>query len=121
MVKESFGKTVFDTSIKKIKGLLEKESKGVFLKDVLHKKEYPIIKTPFIIGRSEDCALTITDDIKVSRIHCVINQRGDKYILEDLGSTNGILLNEHPIKKGLIKHGDVITVGDKLYLFINKQ
>lgn len=49
-----------------------------------------------IIGRSETCDLVLTDS-KVSRRHARFFQRGGKYFIEDLGSTNGTYVNNERI------------------------
>ncbi len=45
------------------------------------------------------------------REHCRVEKRGDLYLLVDLGSTNGTLLDGVEIKEGVLKPGMVVTVG----------
>jgi pSer/pThr/pTyr-binding forkhead associated (FHA) protein len=45
-----------------------------------------------VAGRSADCGLTI-DDAKVSRHHAIIKVEGTKVTVEDLGSSNGTVVN----------------------------
>jgi len=58
------------------------------------------------IGRAPGCAVALTADNFVSQVHARIFRRGDEYWVEDLGSTNGTLLNGHrvtgaaPLRKG---------------------
>ncbi len=66
---------------------------------------------PFILGRSPDCQLCLPF-FGVSRHHSQIIARGDGWILEDLGSLNGTLLNGLPAKTPQwIHHGDVVQIG----------
>ena len=45
-----------------------------------------------VVGRSDDCAVKLTDD-GISRRHAKLTRRGDSEILlEDLGSTNGVFV-----------------------------
>ncbi len=66
---------------------------------------------PVVIGRSPDADLVIADDF-VSGIHAKIVPSPDGYSLEDLGSTNGTLVNGQPATRPLsIAAGDVIELG----------
>jgi FHA domain-containing protein len=57
------------------------------------------------IGRSRDCEIVL-DDTGVSRHHAAIRPGPDGWTVEDLGSTNGVLVNgteirgEHPLAPG---------------------
>ena len=66
---------------------------------------------PVIIGRSPDADLVIGDDF-VSSTHAKIVPTADGILLEDLGSTNGTLVNGQPATRPLrIEPGDVIELG----------
>jgi hypothetical protein len=66
---------------------------------------------PIVIGRSPDADLVIADDF-VSSTHAKVVPSADGFILEDLGSTNGTLLNGQPATRPLpITAGDVIELG----------
>lgn len=67
--------------------------------------------TPFVIGRSEDCDLSI-DSNRISRRHVEILKDDDGYRLRDLGSTNGTLLNGKPIEEARLCDGDLVVVAD---------
>jgi len=63
------------------------------------------------IGR--DSANTIVlDDNYASSEHALITRRGELWWLEDLGSRNGMLLNDLPLEEAaVVSSGDVITIG----------
>jgi pSer/pThr/pTyr-binding forkhead associated (FHA) protein len=48
--------------------------------------------TSWVIGKAPDCDLIVPKEV-VSQKHCRLSVDGGKYILEDLGSTNGTFLN----------------------------
>jgi transcriptional regulator with GAF, ATPase, and Fis domain len=69
-----------------------------------------IIEDEFVIGR-QGAALALTD-MSVSRRHCVIRKHGAQYVITDLGSHNGTIVNGEQVKERVLENGDQITVGD---------
>jgi ABC transport system ATP-binding/permease protein len=54
----------------------------------------------------------ILDAALVSRLHCRLTaDRSDQLIVEDLGSTNGTLVNGKPVDRQVLKAGDRVTIG----------
>ncbi|MEP6462494.1 MAG: FHA domain-containing protein [Frankiaceae bacterium] len=51
---------------------------------------------PITFGRAENCTLVLDDDY-VSSQHARLTPAGDRWLLEDLGSTNGTYLSERKI------------------------
>jgi hypothetical protein len=69
------------------------------------------------IGRSRQCDIVL-DDPNVSRQHAEVRPRGGAWILTDLGSTNGSLLNRRRIDQPeVLSAGDEIEIGTSLILF----
>ena len=65
----------------------------------------------FVIGRSEECQLSI-DDAMVSRRHALLRVTPTSVTLVDLGSRNGVNLNGTRIKQEAdLSHGDRIAIG----------
>ncbi len=64
---------------------------------------------PLVIGRRH--GELILDDPMVSGKHCTIRYQDGGYILEDLGSTNGTLVNGKRVKVAPLSPGAEITVG----------
>ena len=67
-------------------------------------------KPEIIIGRSPNTDIQI-DNLAVSRIHARLIKLNDKYVVEDLNSKNGILLNNKKISKAILKHKDIVCFG----------
>lgn len=63
------------------------------------------------LGRSPECSIRL-DDTFVSFEHALLSYRDPLWWLEDLGSTNGTLLNRRPVAGRVpVSFGDVIDVG----------
>lgn len=65
---------------------------------------------PFVIGRSNANDLVIIDK-EVSRRHALIDCIGGIYVVEDLNSKNGILVNQKRRARALLRSGDIISFG----------
>ena len=64
----------------------------------------------FTIGRLQDADITLSDP-GASRRHAEIRRNGSSYVLHDLGSTNGTMLNERAVTEHPLSDGDRITIG----------
>ena len=62
------------------------------------------------IGRAADNLVVISDS-KSSRHHCVIEKRKDAYLLRDLESQNGTIVNGNRILEVNLNSGDTINIG----------
>jgi diguanylate cyclase (GGDEF)-like protein len=71
-----------------------------------------------VFGRGADCQLVL-DDETVSRRHARLTCLGGAYVLEDLGSTNGVFVNNAPGPKHTLKDGDHVKVGRTIYKFLH--
>lgn len=76
-----------------------------------NEKVYPLNLKPLSIGREQSCKITIPSN-KASRYHAILYRFGASYVLKDLGSTNGTLLNGAPTSFSPISIGDTIQIGD---------
>ena len=65
---------------------------------------------PFVIGRSNANDLVIIDK-EVSRRHALIDCISGIYVIEDLNSKNGTLVNRKKRSRALLRPGDTITLG----------
>ena len=72
------------------------------------------------IGRASECALSLQHP-SVSRHHCEISRDGDRYFIEDLGSTNRTYLNGKPVRREELHDGDQISVGNNAIKFFTGQ
>jgi hypothetical protein len=69
------------------------------------------------LGRSADADIRL-DDRYASGFHARVFSRGGGYVVEDLNSTNGTLLNSQELHgEADLRPGDVIRIGDTEFRF----
>ena len=80
------------------------------LSDAIKDRKFEINKDRTSIGRvaANDIVL---EEAAVSSSHCYIARRGDRFVLHDLNSTNGTLLDGERVSEAEISNGQVVTVG----------
>lgn len=67
------------------------------------------------VGRAPGCGVVLDDDTFVSQVHARLFQRGRETYVEDLGSTNGTLVNGVRISEVTRLHrGDQVQFGSTL-------
>ena len=76
-----------------------------------------ITDSPAVIGR-ESAATLCLPDASVSRRHSQIERDGEEFIVTDLDSLNGTFVNDVPIKRRKLEHGDRLRIGDSQFLFL---
>lgn len=94
----------------------------VFLSGDLLAVPIPLERDEVILGRALEADVRI-NDARVSRRHARINAVVDaennttNYVLTDLTSKNGTLLNNQKIKNEVLQAGDKITIGEHILRF----
>jgi DNA repair exonuclease SbcCD ATPase subunit len=63
------------------------------------------------IGRAPTCELQL-ETTSVSRHHALLLKSARELVIEDLNSTNGVLVNGRKISRQLLKDGDLLTLGE---------
>lgn len=74
------------------------------------------------VGRASGCDIQLPDNT-VSRTHLKISLRGEGWIITDLWSRNGTMLNERQLEPGLefpVREGDRITLG-KTTIYLRRK
>jgi pSer/pThr/pTyr-binding forkhead associated (FHA) protein len=94
-------------------------AKLILSMDGLVLKEIPLTKERTTIGRKPHNDIQI-DNLAVSGEHAVIVTILNDSFLEDLGSTNGTVVNGSPIKKHFLQNNDVIELGKYKLKFIGE-
>jgi transcriptional regulator with PAS, ATPase and Fis domain len=74
------------------------------------------LKRATTLGRESTSDYAI-GDAAMSRRHCTIDPRDTGWVVVDLDSRNGTLVNGVPIRAHTLANGDQIRVGDSVFLF----
>ncbi len=79
--------------------------------------EYPLNLEYTVIGRDKTAGIALKDPL-VSRRHAAVLFQDGAFLLRDLESTNGTILNGTLIETAPIKHKDKFRIGDTVMQFI---
>jgi uncharacterized RDD family membrane protein YckC len=82
--------------------LLVHESAGI--------REFEIVDNEVHMGRELDNTLRLPDP-SISRHHCVVRKAAGGYEIQDLQSSNGVLVNGTRVQASPLRNGDRITLG----------
>jgi hypothetical protein len=63
------------------------------------------------IGRSRANDIQV-EDVSISGQHCRVRPEGGRFVVHDLRSTNGTLVNEKKVSRHVLEEGDVIGIGE---------
>lgn len=94
-------------------------AKLILSMDGLVLKDIPLTKERMSIGRKSHNDIQI-DNLAISGEHAVIVTILNDSFLEDLGSTNGTLVNGAPIKRHFLQNGDTIELGKYKLKYISE-
>jgi diguanylate cyclase (GGDEF)-like protein len=100
-----------------------------FLSGLAIGKEIPLVKRQLTLGRGNECDVLIADPA-VSRQHLQIScreilKKGEepklKVVLQDLGSSNGTLVNYRSVRRAILRPGDKIFLGKTILKFDHRD
>ena len=77
----------------------------------------PLAEGEITIGREASNGIAISDP-SVSRKHCLLSGQHGRFLVRDLDSRNGTLVNGTGVEEQWLQHGDEIAAGDSSFLFL---
>lgn len=81
--------------------------------------EYAIQGSVIRLGRAEDNDIVLPDS-NASRNHAeLVREPSGRYVVRDLGSRNGILVNRRKVPKAVLGNGDRVTIGSTTIEFVS--
>ena len=79
-------------------------------------KNHDLVRDKVSIGRNAT-NMIVLEHPTVSGRHCCITRDGERYVLTDLGSTNGTRVNAREITEIELKPKDLVQVGSLEFMF----
>jgi pSer/pThr/pTyr-binding forkhead associated (FHA) protein len=81
----------------------------------------PIRKSPFVMGRDDDCHLRTANSF-VSHRHCELQTNGERITIRDCNSTNGTFINSEKIDgEAELHEGDRLKVGSLTFVVCQEE
>jgi signal transduction histidine kinase/pSer/pThr/pTyr-binding forkhead associated (FHA) protein len=77
---------------------------------------YPLTGSILKIGRDSRCEIHL-DDSETSRKHAEVQRVGDSYVITDLKSSNGTVVNGQSIETRTLLDGDRVQIGKQVFVF----
>jgi pSer/pThr/pTyr-binding forkhead associated (FHA) protein len=91
---------------------------GAYL--VFNQTIFPLALPVTHIGRKPENDLVI-QDISVSRFHAQIRVENGNFVLHDLNSHNGTIVNQSTVKQHVLKPGTLIYFGNVMVVFVQQD
>jgi pSer/pThr/pTyr-binding forkhead associated (FHA) protein len=79
-------------------------------------ESYVLLGNRIVIGRSEKADIRL-NDAKASREHVEVTKVGDSWVATDLGSQNGVVVNETKVTQKALAEGDKLIIGQTVFKF----
>src|SRR4029450_12098007 len=77
---------------------------------------FPVGDAPVTFGRKPDNTVVVASRA-ASRYHAEVRREDGRYVLVDLDSSNGTLVNGRRIKKYVLRPGDLFGIGNETFCF----
>lgn len=103
------------------KSLKNPETPGVFYRLLCLNGEnkgtaYYLKGNRVVLGRAKDVDITVLD-AQTSRMHAEIKRLGEEFIVTDIGSRNGIFINDERVLQRHLSSGDKLIIGKTVYKY----
>lgn len=69
-----------------------------------------------VMGRADECDIQVLD-AKSSREHAELTRMGAGFFITDLGSQNGVVVNDVKVKQHALNHGDTVVIGQTVFKY----
>ncbi len=94
-------------------------NRRAFLLNRITNQRFSLVQSVSKIGRDQTNHIPLTNDHYISRNHAWVLQMQGGYWIEDLGSTNGTMLNGELLReRQQINAGDLLTLGKTELVFM---
>lgn len=105
------------SEVKELKEQVNRKAKGAKVVVQRDGRFDPFWTVPVTIGREHSSGIVI-DDRAVSLRHAVFDFRDGRFLVRDVGSSNGIFVNKARVVEARLSDGDVVSVGSHTLLVV---
>ncbi len=81
---------------------------------------FPFTRQRLVIGREPPADLVLPVSA-VSRVHAEVSWEHGRFLIRDLGSRNGVLVNGRRVREDALEAFDEVRVGDALFKFVERE
>jgi pSer/pThr/pTyr-binding forkhead associated (FHA) protein len=78
----------------------------------------PLERNETVIGRDPTCDIVLAEPTASARHARIVRGDGGYFELEDIGSTNGVLVDGEPVARLTLQDGDTFVVGDTKFTIV---
>ena len=78
----------------------------------------PLERNETVIGRDPTCDIVLVEPSASARHARIVRGAGGYFELEDLGSTNGVVVDGEPVARMTLQDGDTFVVGDTKFTIV---
>ena len=82
-----------------------------------HSTRHSLEGTHVTIGRQDDNDIVLAGDMRTSRHHAELDASSGEWVVRDLRSRNGILVNGQSTSEQVLRDGDRIAIGGSIFTF----
>jgi hypothetical protein len=118
------GLAVIGASVGGLIGVVELLARDAWLRMTqgpLAGKEFLLFKDVMNIGASPRSDIYLFNDPLVAQQHAIIRGTGDECELEARDKQFPLLLNNRPVQRARLRHGDQVTIGRTLFVFQKRK
>src|SRR5512142_2790016 len=82
---------------------------------------FPLASDSTVLGREPPAPGIVLPGTAVSRVHARISRRGDRYVVSDLESRNGVLVGGRLVDEAVLEPDADLRIGDAIFKFVPKD
>jgi pSer/pThr/pTyr-binding forkhead associated (FHA) protein len=120
---DASGETTQPIALAQIARADAKRRKREMVAEVIVKKKIgdvrvTLLKEETVIGRDSGCDIVLAESAVSSRHARIRRNEAGLFLIEDMGSTNGIVVQKRPLSRMVLMDGDVFTIGETECTFV---
>jgi pSer/pThr/pTyr-binding forkhead associated (FHA) protein len=80
-------------------------------------KQFVIFRDPTVLGSAPEADIYLFKDEAIEPRNALVHDRGGRFEIEDMGTSEGTHVNGIPVKRQILKLGDQIVLGKTMLEF----